>query len=754
MERRQGCPYSPFMLPRTLLPAARVSLSAAALLLVTAAAGAQQVAPAPANNSSNARGADSTSARKRTSLGAVTVTATRRATDVQSVPTPVSVLDSTILRERQPNTAADLLRELPGVDVIGTGTNQARPSIRGQRGQRILLLQDGLRLNNARRQQDFGEIPGLVDVATIQRVEIVRGPASVLYGTDAIGGVMNIITKVPSFATDAPKAAGSLGYRYGSAGELTRGEASLSARAGNFVMLATGAKRDAGNYDAPSGHYGNVHFADAVTLANAGVNDKNASVYLGWRYRSGTGAFVRAETYDARNAGFGFTDPALLGGDRTKIQITYPNQHFTKWSSGFSTGVLSGAKVFDKADFVAYRQVNGRDLSQSIFAPFGAPYPANAGIDIQTRNHTDLTTSGFRAEATKIFARDIIVYGVDYFHDDAVGRDSSQTTMYGFGPPKPKSKNTPSLPSATLSSTGIFVQNDLRLHDRLSVIVGGRWQRVSSEALPTAGLATIPPGDQQSTGVFATNALFKVTSNLNLVASVGRGFRAPNLVERYFNGPTPEGSAYQSATPDLKPEQSLDTDLGVKFRNDRVAAEAFVYRNDIHDAVRISATGQKINNLPEYRNVNVGKLRASGYEASGTMLFAHGLSASANYTQVKSVNLLDRTIPIGDTYATKLVGTVGWRALNGRGWVEYAVRRNGEQKDIIAGSSPVGNTLPAFTVHTVRGGAHLFTVGGVRQDLDVQVNNLANTLYSETANAGFFRPEPGRNLVVSVRSSF
>ncbi len=736
------------------LSAARVTISAAAFALVTTVAGAQQQTPI---NSTNTPARDSVRAAgkpRTTSLGAVTVTATRRATDVQSVPTPVSVLDSTVIRERQPNTAADLLRDLPGVDVIGTGTNQARPSIRGQRGQRILLLQDGLRLNNARRQQDFGEIPGIVDVATIQRVEVVRGPASVLYGTDAIGGVMNIITRVPSFAKDAPMTAGSIGYRYGSAGELTRGEASLSARAGNFVMLATGAKRDAGDYTAPAGHYGNVTFKDDITLKNAGVNDKNASVYLGWRYKTGTGAFLRAETYDARNSGFGYIDPALLGGDQTKIEIRYPTQHFTKLSTGFSTGVLTGVPVADKVDITAYRQVNGRDLAQGIFAPFGAPYPADAGIDIQTRNHTDLRTNGLRAEATKVFARDIIVYGIDYFHDNAVGRDSSQTTMFGFGPPKPKSKVVPSLPTATLSSTGIFMQNDLRLHDRLSLIVGGRWQRVSSEALPTAGLTTIPPGDAQSTAVYSTNALFKVTPQLNLVASVGRGFRAPNLVERYFNGPTPEGSAYQSATPDLKPERSLNTDLGAKYRSDRVAFEAFVYRNDIRDAVRISATGVKISNLPEYKNVNVGKLRASGYEATGTMLLDHGFTVSANYSTVKSKNLLDTSIPIGDTFSSKLVGTLGWRAPSGRGWMEYSVRRNGEQKDIVAGSSPVGNTLPAFVVHSVRGGAHLFTLRGVREDLDLQVNNVTNALYAETANAGFFRPEPKRNLVVALRSSF
>jgi len=238
------------------------------------------------------------------------------------------------------------------------------------------------------------------------------------------------------------------------------------------------------------------------------------------------------------------------------------------------------------------------------------------------------------------------------------------------------------------------------------------------------------------------------------VASVGRGFRAPNLVERYFNGPTPEGSAYETATPGLKPEKSLNVDLGAKFRNDHVAFEAFVFRNDIRDAVKIAATGAKISNLPEYKNVNVGKLRAAGWEASGTMLLGGGFSLSANYSTVKSKNLIDTSIPIGDSFSSKLVGSLGWHAASGRVWAEYAVRRNGEQKDILAGSSPVGNSLPAFTVHNLRGGMHLFTLRGVRQDLDMQVNNLTNKLYSEAANAGFFRPEPMRNLVVSIRSSF
>ncbi len=82
------------------------------------------------------------------------------------------------------------------------------------------------------------------------------------------------------------------------------------------------------------------------------------------------------------------------------------------------------------------------------------------------------------------------------------------------------------------------------------------------------------------------------------------------------------------------------------------------------------------------------------------------------------------------------------------------MRMNGERKDVNLGSSPVGAVLRRFTVHALRGGARLFSVGSVSNDLTVVVNNLTNTLYAEFSNASFFRPEPKRTLAVSWTSSF
>ena len=86
--------------------------------------------------------------------------------------------------------------------------------------------------------------------------------------------------------------------------------------------------------------------------------------------------------------------------------------------------------------------------------------------------------------------------------------------------------------------------------------------------------------------------------------------------------------------------------------------------------------------------------------------------------------------------------------------VGYALRHNGEQKDIIAGSSPVGAVLPAFTVHDVRAQAALFERGRSRTSLMLGVNNLTNALYAEFANASFFRPEPRRSLSTSLIVEF
>ena len=690
--------------------------------------------------------------RRETMLRVVTVTATRTATDVRNVAAPVLVMDSLVIRSQLANGVADLLRREAGVDVVGTGVNQTRPTIRGQRGQRILLLEDGMRLNNSRRQQDFGEIPTLVDVDQLARVEVVRGPASVLYGTDAIGGVVNLITRAPPLG-GPDKVSGRIGYQYGGSGALSKTTGALAGNLGDWAFVVSGSARVAGDYEAPAGSYGKVTLAGDTPLQHSGVRDRNAAGTLSLRAAEGLDVYAKYERYGADNAGFGYVPPTLIGSDPTRIEILYPKQDFGKFTAGMHAAAL-GSPVADRLDLTAYRQRNTRDMRQHIFAFFGPGTPAGAGVDITSANFTDITSAGFRAEATKVASRTVVTYGLDYFHDNSANTDSIKTTVVGFGPPQSQFSNRAQIPNATLFSYGAFAQADVLLHERFSLIVGGRGQYLESSPELTAGRADSLASHSNGTAVYASSVVWRFARGTSLVATVGRGFRAPNLVERYFDGPTPEGSAYQKATPDLRAETSLNIDGGIKYRNDWLTGEALLFQNDIHDAIIAAPNGTKLGKLPVYENVNVGRLRTTGTELSLSALLGAGFTAGANYSTVKSTNVAQPNVPVGDTYASKVNASLGWASAGGHFWTEYALRHNGEKGDIAATASPVGPVLPRFTVQSVRAGIRGWNFGTARQDFTLGVNNIGNVLYAEASNASFFRPEPRRNVVIAVSSTF
>jgi len=717
------------------------TLRAATLLLAVALP-----CTAPAQD----RAADST----RT-LRAVTVTATRAPTDIRRVPAPVTVMDSTTIRERSPNNAADLLREAPGVDVVGTGPNQGRPSIRGQRGQRILLLQDGLRLNNNRRQQDFGELPALVDVEQLERVEVVRGPSSVLYGSDAIGGVINLITRTPR-GDGTTRLRGTAGYRYAGAGDQQRGDGSLTFSRGAFALTASGSLRNAGNYEVPGGRFGDLTLPDGINLDDSGVRDRSLNLHGAWRGPGTSSAWIRHDRYVARDAGFGFVEPRILGDTSTRIKLTYPWQSVQKTTAGFNRSAL-GLPFADRVDVSLYTQGNDRDFDSSVDVYIPAGPGRTAIVRSRSFNTTDVSSTGLRLEAAKVLSRVTFTYGVDAVRDDATASDSASSRTTGFGPSPIVSVSTrPSLPDADMRNLGLFLQGDWRLHDRLSVITGLRHHDVRAKTRATAGLPDSVAGLEanNNTTVYAVNGIYRLTDHVSAVATYGRGFRAPNLIERYFSGPSTDGTALQIANPGLEAETSTNVDVGVRVSVGRVEAEWFYFRNNLRDGILTRPTGRTFGRQAEFQNINVERLRTNGHEASLRLDLGHGVDLSTNFTKLETKNPDSPDIPVAGTFSSKLNAALGYRPRSGRFWAEGAVRHQGRQQDINLGTSPIGAVLPSFTVLNARGGVRLATFAGRPQELGLAINNLGNALYAEAANSAFVRPEPGRHVVLSVRTSF
>lgn len=680
----------------------------------------------------------------------IVVTATREPLALPRVPAAVDLIDSAALRERPVSSPVELFAGLAGLDLTGVGPNQVRPVIRGERGQRILLLEDGLRLNNTRRQQDFGELSSLVDQDALDRVEVVRGPSSVLYGSDAIGGVVNLIGAGLPWGTAGSVLHGAARYSYATNGGETRPSATLYGREGRVAFRVDGATRTADPYRAPAGSFGNATLADATKVNDSGIRDHNLSGRLGVALSDRQRLWVKGWTYSADDAGFGWVDPAALGGDQTKVQILYPRQRVTRGTIGYSARSL-GSPLADRLDVTGYTQSNTRDLAQNIFVPFGP----GAGMTIDTRNYTDVGTVGGRLEAAKLLGtRTLLTYGAEFFRDRTVNTDHDTTTITGFGPPMVQSDSAPNLPNASYRALGTFAQASVQATERLNLVVGARYQADHAETRATPGLPDAPVTSTDHAVVGAFNALYELTPTLTLIGSVGRGFRSPNLVERFFDGVTPEGSGYQSRNPGLKPEASLNTELGLRVRHGALALETFVFRRALTDGIAIEATGDTVSGFPEYRNVNVDRLTTWGAEAQAQALVARVFTLSGSFSWLDMQNSDQPQTPVGESYGIKATAQARYDHPAGHVWSAVRVRHQGKTDQLALGASAIGTTFPGFTVVGVDAGVRLFDESSIRHTLTVSVENAGDALYAEAGNSGFFRPAPGRRVWFAWSAEF
>lgn len=767
--------------------ATKSALSGLVLLLALAAAPAR-LAAAPTTDSAPSSDATASDASATDDISSgdserdpnlsyfatTTVTATGYEMDTQQVPTPVTVISEPA--RLLPDNAADLLKFEPGVDVNGVGTNQARPVIRGQRGLRILFLENGLRMNNARRQTDFGEIPGLVDIEGVDRLEVVRGPASVLYGSDAIGGVLNLITRVPK---SGETFTGSLGLRYSSADEQQKAHAGISGVSGAFSYALGYTWRQSENYEAPAGTFGDATLTRDTEVLDSGVEDDSFTGYFGWRPSDNHSFFLRGNRYRADQTGFGFVDNAALGASEDfTIRILYPYQNFDKYTLGYSGSAL-GTPFADTVDAQFYIQDNERELANDISIDIGPLFPGapHSFVFSDTLNYTDVESRGLRTEITKIGgARHILTYGVEAFQDQTDNTDFSRTTTslrFPFPPFRVEVVEDDSLanaPNAKNTSYGVFAQDEMLFTDDFKAIVGLRYQKVNTEARATPGwdIAGLDFEDDQVVG--AINLMYALNPSWSLVANWGTAFRAPNIVERLFNGPTPEGAGFQVLNADLVSETSSNYDLGVKYQNRNAHLEAFFFQNDIKDGIvqafltpaeiaalppalqqEIDATG--ISAVVQQRNLD--RLKYRGYELAGGYRWESGFGFGGNLSRLEGERRGGAPVPTGD-YSTKVNLFLRYDPIGKPFRAEYRVRHNtAVDVPLQPGEAPpiVGTELPDFTVHSVLA-SYTLDFGGLKHTFTVLGDNLTNELYAEFSNATFFRPAAKRSFVASYTLGF
>ena len=152
--------------------------------------------------------------------------------------------------------------------------------------------------------------------------------------------------------------------------------------------------------------------------------------------------------------------------------------------------------------------------------------------------------------------------------------------------------------------------------------------------------------------------------------------------------------------------------------------------------------------------MNIDKLRLQGFEFLAQVYFKSGFSITANVTLIDSKDLENPDIPYINTYSNKFNFNLRYEHPNGLFRTDYHLRINGRQNQIELEDNPIGESIPGFTVHTIRAGVNLFRNSRFPQTVSITLGNLTNALYAEFSNASFFRPAPRRYITITWSACF
>jgi outer membrane receptor protein involved in Fe transport len=535
----------------------------------------------------------------------VVVTATRGERPSFDVPNAVTIIDHDDVERKTPRVLPDLLRGETGVFVQQTTPGQSAPIIRGLTGSAILMLVDGMRLNTSFFRSAPNQYFALVDPYHVERIEVVRGAESTLYGSDAMGGVINVITPVPRFAADQWQLHGSALGQFSSAdlGWVTRlslegGKAGVGI-SGGFTYQNHGDLRGGGDtgVQRPSGY--TAYAGDGTMFLERGNHD----LLLSFQYLQQP----KTPRFDELVTGFHQDHP---GSD---VFFFEPNDRLFLHARYRLRNPLA---FVDRLEFnVAFQEINDDRRTQA----FGSVNEDRERNRDSLIGMTLQLTSSRRDWMTFTYGGEIYL---DKVKSSRIERDmetGARTSVRGRF-----------IDGSTLNSFGLYVQNEIRVHPRLTATLGGRFSYFDTDIPDPDPSLRVQKGTSDLTGTLGL--IYRLTQDIHLVTNVGRGFRVPNVFDLSTLGPRP-GNRFNIPNSNLSPEQVLTVDAGVKMNFHRFTGEFFGFYSDFKDKIEDLPTGQV---TPDgrliVRSANLNSVTLFGFEAGGRARLLENLDLYGSLT--------------------------------------------------------------------------------------------------------------------------
>jgi iron complex outermembrane receptor protein len=510
-----------------------------------------------------------------TEMNEIVITGTSRATEITQNPVPIITISSKSLQENLNTNIIEAITKLPGVSAVTTGPNVSKPFIHGLGYNRVLTLYDGVRQEG----QQWGDEHGIeIDENTVNRIEIVKGPASLTYGSDALAGVVNLLP-APPVPNGTIK--GHIETNYQTNNGLFGGFASIAGNRNGLIWGGIVSHKQATNYqDKYDGRVYGTAFNETDLSGYIGLNkhwgysDLNFSIFNDQQEipdgsrdsatRKFTKQITEADTFR----------PIVTDEELNSYRITVLHQHIQHYRLYSSNNFIIGD---GKLGLVL-------GFQQNIRREYSHPeYPSIPGLYLDLKTFT---------------------YDIKYLLPESRGWESTIgiNGMYQLNTNKGTEFIIPDyneldigpflLVTKTINKFDMSagIRYDTRIFRNDPMYVGtnpetGFDMQVNSQDSeftdqPFYSFRHTFSGISGSIG-----STYNISRHLSLKANIARGFRAPNIAEISANGVHPGTLIYQIGNTSFKPEFSLQEDLGISYRSDHISGYIDMFNNNISNYI-------------------------------------------------------------------------------------------------------------------------------------------------------------------------
>ncbi len=595
------------------------------------------------------------------------------------------------VQQRRPPNLTETIAGVPGAGRVGEGA-AAAPSLRGLARGRTLVLIDGARVTSERRA---GPSATFLDPATLEAVEIARGPGSVAWGSDAFGGVIHARTR------KAPHGGPWRGRVEASAGAGVPRRAVLMELArglGDGGLLVQGRHRDIDDYRSPAGTVPGSSFRDSGFRLQGHHEAGPGRLAAGWQSDFGRDIGKPSSEWELARTVYPLEDSH-------RLTLGFEGDPLGVLQSWTVDGLLGSSRlVTDRvSDAGATRERRESDVRAKDYGLRASGAGAAGGTAI--RGGIDLN-GRVGLEALEVLEQ-----------DEAVGSTARVESV--------------AIADASRHDVGAWGTVEGRVLPRLLLSAGLRFDHVTTRNV--GGFF----GDRGTREDSFSGALALVggpVRGLTVTGQVSRGFRDPTLSERYYRGVT--GRGFVTGNPDLEPEESLQYDVAVR-RQGRVRAGLYLYRYEIRNLVERYRDGS------DFFFRNRGRALLRGIELEIQAELGRGFTAELGL-QAASGRALDDDAPLSDVPAEGLTLTLR-RGLGKQGVIWGRALLRAERPD----PGPVERVVPGFA---------RFDVGGVwrvTRNLEAQLaaHNILDAEFLASPDE-LAMPAPGRSVILTFSAGF